>query len=172
MLTLTDYRLRRLIFVSAVSVYLHTHFVQTRTQYVNRKCTCIYEWPIDYQWYVNIKCNGVIQNLGTDVSEKHFRTKSVSALHPILPVYFKILSPGLGPYSYFEIDIIFELKNIGWVTTKRCFSTEETYFSDLNWEIHVYLYRNSKNRILSQRKMKIKKQLNNNDKNINNEKKK
>ena len=56
--------------------------------------------------YVNIKCNGMIQNLGTDVSEKHFRTKSVSALHHILPVYFKILSLGLGPYSNFEIVII------------------------------------------------------------------
>ena len=79
--------------------------------------------------YVNIKCNGVIQNLGTDVSEKHFRTKSVSALHPILPVYFNILSPGLDPYPNFEIVIIiFELENIGWVTTKRCFSIEETYF--------------------------------------------
>ena len=55
----------------------------------------------------------MIQNLGTDVSEKDFRTKSVSALHPILSVYFNILSPGLGPYSYFEIVIIFELKNIG-----------------------------------------------------------
>ena len=56
----------------------------------------------------------MIQNLATDVSEKHFRTKSVSALHPILPVYFNILSPGLGPYSNFEIVIIiFELENIG-----------------------------------------------------------
>ena len=56
----------------------------------------------------------MIQNLGTDVSEKHFRTKSVSALHSILPVYFNILSPGLGPYSNFEIVIIiFELENIG-----------------------------------------------------------
>ena len=58
----------------------------------------------------------MIQNLGTDVSEKHFRTKSVSALHPILPVYFNIhvLSPGLGPYSNFEIVIfIFELEDIG-----------------------------------------------------------
>ena len=43
--------------------------------------------------------NGVIQNVGTDVSEKHFTTKSVSALHPILPVYFNILSPGIGTYS-------------------------------------------------------------------------
>ena len=61
-----------------------------------------------------MKCNGVIQNLGTDVSEKHLRTKSVSELHPILPVYFNILSPGLGPYSNFEIVInIFELENIG-----------------------------------------------------------
>ena len=64
--------------------------------------------------YVNIKCNGVIQNLGTDVSEKHFRTKSVIALHPILPVYYNILSPRLGPYSNFEIVIIIlELENIG-----------------------------------------------------------
>ena len=56
----------------------------------------------------------MVQNLGTDVSEKHFRTKSVSALHPILSVYFNILSPGLGPYSDFEIvTIIFELENIG-----------------------------------------------------------
>ena len=56
----------------------------------------------------------MIQNLGTDVSEKHFRTKSVSELHPILPIYFNILSPGLGPYSKFEIVvIIFELENIG-----------------------------------------------------------
>ena len=47
-------------------------------------------------------------------AEKHFMTKSVSALHPILPVYFNILSPGLGPYSNFEIVIIiFELENIG-----------------------------------------------------------
>ena len=52
--------------------------------------------------------------LGTDVPEKHFRTKSVNALHPILPVYLNILSPGLGPYSNFEIVIImFELENIG-----------------------------------------------------------
>ena len=67
--------------------------------------------------YVSIKCNGVIQNLGTDVSQKHFMTKSVSALtalHPILPVYFNILSPGLGPYSNLEIIIIiFELD--GWM---------------------------------------------------------
>ena len=56
---------------------------------------------------------GVIQNLGTDVSETRFRAKSVSALHPILPVYFNILSPGLGPYSNFEIVIIIlELENI------------------------------------------------------------
>ena len=56
----------------------------------------------------------MIQNLGTGVYEKHFRTKSVSALRPILPVYFNILSPGLGPYSNFEIVIIiFELENIG-----------------------------------------------------------
>ena len=56
----------------------------------------------------------MIQNLGTDVFEKQFRAKSVSALHPILPVYFNILSPGLGPYSNFEIVIIiFELENIG-----------------------------------------------------------
>ena len=62
---------------------------------------------------MNIKCNGVIQNLGTDISEKHFRTNSVSALHPILPVCFNILSPGLGPNSNFEIVIIiFELKKI------------------------------------------------------------
>ena len=109
--------------------------------------------PIDYQWYVNIKCNGVIQNLGTDVSEKHVRTKSVSALHPILPVYFNILSPGFSPYSNFEIVIIiFELENIGWVTTKRCFSIEETYFFCSELRIHVYLYRNSKNRLLSKRK--------------------
>ena len=48
------------------------------------------------------------------MSETHFRTKSVSALHPILPVYFNILSLGLGPYSNFEIAIIiFELGNIG-----------------------------------------------------------
>ena len=41
-------------------------------------------------------------------------TKSVSALHPILPVYVIRLSPGLGPYSNFEIVIIiFELENIG-----------------------------------------------------------
>ena len=81
----------------------------------------------------------------------------MSALHPILPVYFNILSPGLGPYSDFEIVIIiFELENKGCVTTKRCFSIEETYFSALNREIHVYLYRNSKNRILSERK-KLKK---------------
>ena len=173
MLTLTDYRLRRLIFVSAVCVYLHTHFVQPRTQDVSIKCTCNYEWPIDYQWYINIKCNGVIQNLGTAVSEKHFRTKSASALHPILPVYFNILSPGLGPYSNFEIVIIiFELENTGWVTTKRCFSIEETYFSTLNWEIHVYLYRSSKNRILSKRKNENNKQLKNNDKNISNENRK
>ena len=72
---------------------------------MNIKCTCNYE---------NIKCNGVIQTLGTDVYEKHFRTKSVSALHPILPVYYNILSPGLGPYSNFEIVIIIlELENIG-----------------------------------------------------------
>ena len=95
---------------------------------------------LDYRWFVYIKCNGVIQNVGADVSEKHFRTKSVSALHPILPVYFNILSPGIGTYSNFEIvSIIFELKKIGWVTTKRWFSIEETYFSALNWEIHVYL---------------------------------
>ena len=37
----------------------------------------------------------------------------MSALHPILPVYFNILSPGLGPYSNFVIVIIFELENIG-----------------------------------------------------------
>ena len=55
----------------------------------------------------------MIKNLGTDVSEKHFRTKSVNALHLILPVYFNILSPGLGPCSNFEIVIIFELENIG-----------------------------------------------------------
>ena len=61
-----------------------------------------------------MKCSGVIENLGTDVSEKHFMTKSVSALHPILPVYVIKLSPGLGPYSNFEIVIIiFELENIG-----------------------------------------------------------
>ena len=81
---------------------------------------------------MNIKYNGVIQNLETDVSKKCFRTKSVNALHPILPVYFNILSPGLGPYSNSEIVIIiFELENIGRVTTKRCFSIEETYFSAL-----------------------------------------
>ena len=62
------------------------------------KCTCNYE---------NIKCNGLIQNVGTDVSEKHFRTKSVSALHPSLPVYFNTLSLGLGPYSNFEIVSLF-----------------------------------------------------------------
>ena len=46
----------------------------------------------------------MIQNVGTDVSEKHFKTKSVSAL----------ASPGIGTYSNFEIVIIiFELKNIG-----------------------------------------------------------
>ena len=56
----------------------------------------------------------MIENLGTDVSEKHFRTKSVNALHPILPVYFNMLSPGVGPYSNFEIVIIiFDLENIG-----------------------------------------------------------
>ena len=61
-----------------------------------------------------MKCHGVIEKLGTDVSEKHSRTKSVSALHPILPVYFNILSPGLGPYSNFEIVIIiFEFENKG-----------------------------------------------------------
>ena len=82
---------------------------------------------------VNIKCNGVIQNLGTDVSEKHFRTKSVSAQQSILPVHFNILSPGLGPYSNFDIVIIiFELENIGRVITKRCFSIEETNSSALN----------------------------------------
>ena len=137
----------------AVCVYLHTHFVQTRTQDVSIKCTCNYEWPIDYQWYVNIKkCNGVIQNLGTDVSEKQFRTKSVSVLHHILPVYFNIISPGLGPSSNFEkVIIIFELENIGWVTTKRCCCIEETYFSAMNWEIYVCLYRKSKNRILPKR---------------------
>ena len=59
--------------------------------------------------------------------------ESVSALHRILPVYFDILLPGLGPYSNFEIVIIiFELENIGRVTTNRCFSIEETYFSALN----------------------------------------
>ena len=57
---------------------------------------------------------------------------SLSALHPILPVYFNILSPGLGPCSNFEIVIIiFEVKNIECVTTKICFSIEETYFSAL-----------------------------------------
>ena len=45
----------------------------------------------------------MIQNVGTDVSEKHFGTKSVRALHPILPVYFNILSPGIGTYSNYEI---------------------------------------------------------------------
>ena len=55
----------------------------------------------------------MIQNVGTDVSEKHFKTKLVGALHPILSVYFNILSPGIGTYSKFEIDIIiFELKII------------------------------------------------------------
>ena len=45
----------------------------------------------------------------------------MSALHPILPVYFNILSPGISTYSNFEIVIIiFELKNKGRVTTKRC----------------------------------------------------
>ena len=86
------------LFICCLRISSYT-FVQTRTQDVSIKCTCNYEWPIDYQWYANIKCNGVIQNLWTDVSEKHFRTKSVSALHPILPVYLTILSPGLGPYS-------------------------------------------------------------------------
>ena len=48
------------------------------------------------------------------MSETHFVTKSVSALHPILPVYFNILSPDLGTYSNFEIAIIiFELEYIG-----------------------------------------------------------
>ena len=42
-LILTDYLLRRFIFVSAVCVYLRTHFVQTRTQGVSIKCTCNYE---------------------------------------------------------------------------------------------------------------------------------
>ena len=42
-LTLTDYRLRRLIFVSAVCAHLHPHFVQMRTQDVSIKCTCNYE---------------------------------------------------------------------------------------------------------------------------------
>ena len=37
----------------------------------------------------------------------------MSALHPILPVYLNILSPGLGPYSNFEIVIVFELEYIG-----------------------------------------------------------
>ena len=120
--------------------------------------------PDEDTWYEHkmhvklwiIKCNGVIQKVGTDVSEKHFKTKSVSVLHPILPVYVNILSPGIGTYSNFKIVIIiFELKNIGWVTTKRCFSIEETYFSALNWEIHVYLYRSSKNRIRSKRKKYI-----------------
>ena len=56
----------------------------------------------------------MIQNLGTDVSENHFRTKSESVLHPILPVYFNILLPGLCPYSIFEIVIIvFEMENEG-----------------------------------------------------------
>ena len=55
----------------------------------------------------------MIQNLGTDVSEKHFKTKSMSALHPTLPVYFIILSSGVGPYSNFVKEIIFELENIG-----------------------------------------------------------
>ena len=114
---------------------------------------CEHKMHVQLWMTLDIKCNGVIQNVGTDVSEKHFKTKSVSALHPILPVYFNILSPGIGTYSNFEIDIIiFELKIIGWVTTKRCFSIEETYFSALNWEIHVYLYRNSKNRKLSKTK--------------------
>ena len=68
---------------------------------------------LDYQRHVNIKCNGVIQKVGTDVTEKHFSTKSVSALHPILRVYFNILSPGIGTYSIFEIVIvIFEPENI------------------------------------------------------------
>ena len=56
----------------------------------------------------------MIQNLGTDVSEEHFKTKSVSVLYPILPVYFNILPPGLGSYSEFEIAYtIFEVENIG-----------------------------------------------------------
>ena len=38
----------------------------------------------------------------------------MSTLHPILPVYLTILSPGLGPYSNLEIVIIvYELENIG-----------------------------------------------------------
>ena len=48
----------------------------------------------------------MIQNLGTDVSEKLFRIKSVSALHTLLSVYFNILLPGLGPYSSFEIHVV------------------------------------------------------------------
>ena len=92
----------------------------------------------------------MIKNLGTDVSEKHFRTKSVSALHPILPVYFNILSPGLGPYSNFEtIIIVFEMENI--VTTKRCYLV---FCSEVR---NLFIY--SKNRILSKRKNENKKQL-------------
>ena len=147
----TDYRLRRLIFVSAVlriSSYIFCPDEDTRYEHK----THVQLWmALDYQWYINIKCNGVIQNVGTDVSEKHFRTKSVSALHPILQ-YICILSPGVGTYSNFEIVIIiFELKNIGWVSTTWCFSIEETYSSTLNWENHVYLCRNIKSRILSKR---------------------
>ena len=62
-------------------------------------------YRLRYAARLNIKSNGVIQNVGTDVPEKHFRTKSVSALHPILSVFFNILSPGIGTYSNFEIVI-------------------------------------------------------------------
>ena len=74
----------------------------------------------------------MIQNVGADVSEKHFRTKSVSALHPILPVYFNILSPGIGTYSNFEIVIIiFELKKIlvGWLVHFGLNDPLRQYFS-------------------------------------------
>ena len=70
----------------------------------------------------------MIQNLGTDISEKHLRTKSLSALHPILPACFSILSPGLGPYSNFEIVIIFELENTERVTTKDASALKKPIF--------------------------------------------
>ena len=53
----------------------------------------------------------MIQNVGTDESEKHFRIKSVRALHPIMPVYFNILSPGIGTYSNYEIVFTFLIKD-------------------------------------------------------------
>ena len=62
-------------------------------------------YRLRYAARLNIKSNGVIQNVGTDIPEKHFRTKSVSGLHPILSVFFNILSPGIGTYSNFEIII-------------------------------------------------------------------